>query len=153
MAYRKVTLLGTPHVKEYTCNGAITPGHLCELNSSGQAIVHNSADAPAAKMFALEDDLQGAEIGTAYTTLNKGQFGLFRSGDEVAVLNANGENIAIGDLLVSNGDGTLKEYVLGAAPSAVEQPSSIVAVALEAIDLSGSSSDPAAPWRIRAEVY
>lgn len=148
MAYKTITLNGDPIRKEYTANAAITPGMLIELMSTGKVRAHASASQPAAKMFALEDDLQGREIDTAYAASNEVQCGCFHSGQEVLVLIANGEDIAIGDKLESNGDGYLKEYTASSA-GAVEYPASIVAVALEACDMSGSSAaDPTGRCRV-----
>lgn len=143
MAIKTITVKGDPIRKEYLCDAALTPGHLCERTSTG-AKVHATAAGPAARMFALEDENLGGEIETAYTINNRGLFGVFRAGDEVNALIANGEDIAIGDELISAGDGTLKEYVVAdSAGVDLIQDHSIVAVALAACDMSDSSSvDP-----------
>jgi hypothetical protein len=150
MAYKKIAILGAPVIKEYTANAAITPGHLCELMSTGKARVHSTAGGTAQKMFALEDSLQGNEIGDAYTAANVSQFGIFRPGDEVFALLYNGETAVIGSKLESQGDGTLRVVDADASTGDVGIQS-IVGIALQAVDMSGSSGvDPSA--RIRIEI-
>jgi hypothetical protein len=150
MAYKKIPILGTPVIKEYTANAAITPGHLCEIMSTGKVRVHSTAGGTAQKMFALEDSLQGKEIGDAYTAANVCQLGIFRPGDEVFALLYNGETAVIGSKLESQGDGTLRVVDADASTGDVGIQS-IVGIALQAVDMSGSSGvDPSA--RIRIEI-
>ena len=151
MAYRTITLMGDPVRKESTAAAAITPGMLIERTSADKVQAHSSAGQNAEKMFALEDDLQGNEIGTAYSADNIVQIGFFKPGDEVYALLADGENAAIGDYLESNGSGYMRVYAASSA-GAVEYPSSIVGVALEALDMSGSSGADPASQRIRIEI-
>lgn len=142
MAIKTISVIGEPVQQELLCDAAITPGHLCERTATG-AKVHATAGGSAAKLFALEDDLQGNEITDAYTAANQGQFGHFRPGDQVYALIADGENIAIGDWLESAGDGTLREVDADASVGDIV-PNSVVAYAEEACDMSGSSgADPA----------
>jgi hypothetical protein len=139
-ANNTVLIKGDPLNKEYVADGAITPGHLIQLDADGKIVVHGTAGGRAAKAFAKEDDLQGNSITDAYAAADPVQTLWCKPGDEINALIANGENIAIGDWLVSNGDGTLKEAdTLSAALTEV-----VIAMALEAVDMSGSSgADPA----------
>jgi hypothetical protein len=150
MAYKTIVIAGTPHMKEYTANAAITPGHLVELMTTGNVRVHANAGATAQRVFALEDDNQGNEIDDAYTADNVCRVGIMRPGDEVFAILANGENAAIGNFLESEGDGTLRVVDADASAGAIAVQS-IVGVALEAVDMSSSSAaDPSG--RIRIEI-
>jgi hypothetical protein len=130
---------------------AITPGHLVELTSADKVQVHANAGQNAARMFALEDNLQGKEISQAYAADDQVRVGVFRAGDIVNARLADGQNISIGDLLESAGDGTLQAHTpdtesLGADSSGnltTIYSHQIVGVATEAVDMSGSSAaDP-----------
>ncbi len=153
MAYKTITILGTPIIKEYIANAAITPGHLCEVMSTGKARVHATAGGTAQTMFALEDENLGGEIGTAYTADNIARFGIFRPGDEVFGLLADGQTAIIGSFLESTNDGTLTVYseASGVVSGAELADHSIVGKALEAVDMSGSAGVDPSP-RIRFEV-
>lgn len=148
MAYKNIAVIGDPIVKNFTANEAITPGHLVTLNSSGKVIKHASAGGTVTRMFALEDDPQGAEIGTAYTADNVCRVGCFRPGDEVLALLYDGETAAIGNFLESQGDGTLRVVDSDASAGDIGV-GSVVGMALEAVDMSGSSGeDPSGRIRI-----
>ena len=147
MAHKTITIMGDPIRKENLASGAITPGHLIERLAATTVRNHTTSGGNAQKMFALEDELQGKEIGEDYATGTRVMFGIFRAGDEVYARIANGQTVAYGNLLESNGDGELKVHV----PQTLEDsnPGSnytqrIIGKALEALDLSGSSGeDPA----------
>ena len=135
--------------EEIIAAGAITPGHLVEETSAGKAVVHNSAGENAIPMFAIEDELQGNTITDDYASGDPVQVWIPTRGDQVYALLANGESVAIGDFLESNGDGTLKAHAAGSA-GVVEYPLAIVAVALEAVDMSDSSgADPSGRISVR----
>ena len=122
--------------KERNAGGAITPGHLIELNTSDQVVVHATAAAVfAQKSFALEDQAQGRGIDDAYSTAERVVYQVFTPGDEVYALLENGAVATIGAALESAGDGTLQIRTTGA----------VVAYALEALTGSG-------PTRIKVEV-
>jgi len=127
---------------EKIANGAITPGHLVELDSNGKVKVHATAGGNALPMFALEDELQGNGIDVAYATANQVKVWIPGRGDLVYALLANGENVAIADFLESAGDGTLQKHVTDSAGVGT-LGLQIVAQATEAVDMSGSSGvDP-----------
>lgn len=143
MAHRTIKIKDFTDIrKEALADGAITPGHLLERTSAGKFKVHSSAGQNATRLFAIEDDLQGKEIGDAYATGARVSAHVFRTGDEVYALLADGQNVAIGDFLESAGDGTLRKHSASSA-SVVEYPEAVVAMALEAVDMSGSAGvDP-----------
>ncbi len=123
---------------ERVAAAAITPGHLVELTSADKVQKHSTAAGFTAKMFAVEDELQGKTIDQEYASASRVQFNVCPPGCIVNALIADGEDIAIGDKLVSNGDGTLKE-----ADSAATDE--IVGVAMEAVDMSDSSAADPSP--------
>jgi len=135
--------------EEYTATAvAITPGMLLELTSSGTVQAHSSAEGNSLPMFALEDELQGYGIDTAYGVSTKIQVLIPRRGDIVYALLADGQTAAIGDFLESNGAGALQVHVSeteswenpSAAGSITVPPNPIVGQALEAVDLSDSAN-------------
>lgn len=127
---RTITIKGDGVRKEGLANGAITPGHLLQREATGTDVaVHGTAGGFAAPAFAVEDDLQGQEIGDDYADNEQCLYCVFRHGDEVHALIADGEDIDRGDYLESAGDGTLREVITG----------EIVAMALEACDMTGSA--------------
>lgn len=139
--------------KEAIAAAAINPGNLVEITSATADTVqnHSSAGQPAQRAFAVEDEGQGNEIGDAYVAANEVVYRIFAPGAEVLAHLANGQNAAKGDFLESNGDGTLRVYAASSA-GAVEYPSSIVGIAMEAVDMSGSSGADPATDRIRIEI-
>lgn len=138
-----ILLIGDPNRIEREAGGAITPGHLLEINSSNAFIVHNSAGVIAYPLFAVENDIAGDDLLHAYASGEKVQANWFRPGDEVLALVANGESIVIGDFLESNGNGELREHTPDSA-GAAQEVHPLVGVAMQAIDTSDSSlADPA----------
>jgi len=149
MAYKTITIVGTPNRKEFTATAvAITPGFLVELATAGTVQAHSSGGATAAGMFAIEDENQGKEIADNYAVSALIQVAIYKPGDEVYALLADGETAVINSFLESNGDGYLR--VVDADASAGEiAVHSIVGIALEAVDMSGSAGvDPAQRIRI-----
>lgn len=135
-------------IEEMVANAAITPGMLVEEMSTGKVRAHATAGGNAIPMFALEDELQGKAIAEAYAAADPVQVWIAQRGEQVYAILADGENVAIGDPLESNGDGTLKKHVADTesfesneAGSITVYPLQIVGFALEAVDLSGSSGE------------
>ena len=145
-----IILKGTGTRKERAGLGVITPGELVEINSDNQYIRHARAGGHARKIFAVEDDLQGNDINDDYITLNQVQANVMGSGDEVMAWLAILENVAIGAPLESAGNGQLRAYTAEvASPPLVHDVNSIVAYALEAVDLSTSGTPKS---RIEVEI-
>lgn len=135
MAYKTISIIDDGSIqKEALADGSgIYPGYLLQHSSTaGDVQVHGTANGNAQRMFAIEDDLQGVEIGTAYTDNTRVLYKVFQRGNEVYAMLAASQSIAIGDLLVSAGDGTLQEDTASSA-GVVEYAESIVGVALEAV--------------------
>jgi len=149
MANHTITLKGEGVRFEAIANAAITPGHLVELMSTGKLRAHATAGGSAERAFAVEDDLKGNDIADDYAASNIAQYNIYKPGDVVYALLANGETAAIGSKLESNGDGTLR--VVDADTSAgTIFVGSIVGVAMAAVDMSGSSAaDPDGRIKVR----
>lgn len=114
--------------KELKCAEAIVPGMLAKRNTDGEAIKHDASAQYPVPMYLFEDELQGNGIDTQVESGEPGQFIIPNRGDVIQAILADGEDVSIGDLLESNGDGSLKK--------GSTKP---VAIALEAIDLSDTS--------------
>jgi hypothetical protein len=148
MAYRTVKLKNYSNVfLEKTANAAIYPGMLVEIMSTGKVRAHATAGGTAAKLFALENYLEGKDINDVYAAADQVQVWNPTPGDEVYALLADEQNVAIGDFLVSNGDGRLALASTVSSAGPTEYPSSIIGVALEALNLAslsaaGSSDTP-----------
>jgi len=127
MAIKTIVVKGDPVRIELLADAAITPGALCERTTTG-AKVHATASGNAERLFAIEDELQGGEIGTDYTTDNRCQLGIFNPGDVAYALITG--TPAVGTFLESAGDGTLKEHVPDS--TGVYYPQQIVGVAIAA---------------------
>jgi len=129
-------------MEEYDAVAAITPGMLLELTSAGKVQAHSSAGQNLLHMFACEDELQGKSIDDNYAADDKVQVWVPGRGDQVDAILVDGQNVAIGDFLESNGDGKLKKHTIDGSASGEPDPvysNQIVGVALEAVDLSDSS--------------
>ena len=142
----------TDIINEYVAGEAITPGMLITLAADGDVDKNAVAGGICEKMFAVEDELQGRTIDTDYDAADPVQCWLATPGEEVLAWLANGEDVAIGDKLVSNGDGQLKEYTADVYVSSdvdtVEYPIAVVIKA--AVDMSGSSGvDPTGRIKVR----
>ncbi len=128
--------------EEFEANAAITPGMLIEIMSTGKVRKHATSGGNVLPMFALEDELQGRGINTDYAAAARVQCWIPTRGDEVNALLRDEQNIAIGDFLMSDGEGRLTKYVAESWESNDAQqantlyPLVIVAQALEAVNLS-----------------
>lgn len=154
MAFKtiKVKWANPQYQKELTATAvAIYPGYLVERTSAGTVQAHSNAGQNAAKMFALEDELQGKEIADAYGVSTLIQCGVFSSGDEVFVVLKEDENISIGEFVESAGDGQVQAHAASSA-GAVEYPEAIVGVALATLDLSASAAVALADRRLLIEI-
>lgn len=151
MAEKSIIIKGDGVSKERVGSGSITPGHLVELMTAGTIRVHANAGQNAQRAFAVEDELQGNGITDVYTTANRVLYRVFRTGDEVLAVLADGQNATIGGFLESNGNGELRVHSADSA-GAVEFPEAIVAVATEAVDASDSATTALASRRIIVEI-
>jgi len=110
----------------------LTPGQLVMLNSSDAYVVHATAGGYASRTVVEEDALQGKTIAGTYSSGDLIAVSHNLPGGESYVFLKAGENVAIGDHLISAGDGYLKKTT--------GTPTQIMAVALEALNLSGQGA-------------
>ena len=151
MAKKTIQLKGNGIRNEALANtSGILPGHLIELMSTGKIRVHATAGGSAPeRAFAVEDELQGGEIDTAYSSGAIVQYNIFNRGDEVYAWLLNGESVVIGDKLESAGNGELRKVVADTSARTVAVQS-IIGIALQAVDMSGSAGvDPTGRIAIR----
>ena len=135
--------------EEYAAYAAITPGHLIYLKSDGTVAVHAEEDGNVLPMFAIEDELQGNGVDDAYAAGDRVQVWIPTRGDQVNAILKDEEVVAIGDFLVSAGNGELKKYDATTSVLDAERP---IAVALAALDLSSSSAATVAATRISVRI-
>lgn len=125
-------------IEQFAAAG-ITPGHILELTSTDKYCRKHSGggEAVAPVLVALEDELQGGSIDDAYTQDQPVQVWVGVSGEVFLGILATDQDVNRGDHLESNGDGTLRKYT-PADSEATGHQSSIVGVALESVDTTGS---------------
>jgi hypothetical protein len=146
MTVRKNTIIikkYVDHIEEFVANAAITPGMLVELMSTNKVRAHATSGGGVLPMFALEDALQGKGIDDDYAATDPVQVWVPVPGEIVYALIADGQTIAIGDFLESNGAGRLTKHTDDSAHDTV-YTTHVVAMALEAIVLDGSGSESSA---------
>lgn len=143
-------------IEEYTAADTIKPGMLLEFDSDGKVNAHQVAGGNALPAFALEDEMQGNGIDDEYSADDKVQVWVTQRGEQVYAILKDDENVDEGDFLVSAGNGELQEltaYEDADSLGAAEGRLSIVAQALEAVDLSDSSGTwPESRRRIKVRI-
>jgi len=139
MAHRRIHSKGPYTHEEYDAGEAgIYPGMLLKRDADGDVTMHDAAGGRCEAMFAEEDALQGKTVDDVYTVDNLCMVILPMVGCEVNALIQDGQDVAIGDAMVSAGDGTL--IALGTADSeGVDY--FVIGYMMEALDLSGSADD------------
>ena len=153
-----ILLAGDPVIFERLAAAAITPGHLVEIATGGDAgkiKKHATAGGNAAAWFADTDPTPSRTattdpLDTPYATSETVRVLACSNGDEIyAWIPASAAAIVEGDPLESNGDGTLRKHTApsqavnesGSATYTIAQyVNAIVAVAAEAKDNSGGGS-------------
>lgn len=106
----------TPY-EEARAAGAVVPGDLVELKSTGKVGTHATAGGVWDGRIAIEDALQGPDlvntrgntIEDAYALDDLLRYKIVNEGEIVNLRLAPSQNIALGDKLTSNGDGRVKE--------------------------------------------
>jgi len=133
----RIQLKGAGRYEEANASGAVSPGFLLALTAAGAVIAHNVEGGIGERLFALEDALQGNGLDTDYADGDLVPYLIANPGDEVYAFVKAGENISIGDQLVSAGDGTLISSASVGSGVTVDQ---VIGVAVEAVDLQASGS-------------
>ena len=146
MANNTIVLRGTKETQETAiASGSVYPGHLVEPTSAADTYkVHAVAGGGGPACFAIEDELKGNDIDDVYATTSRMQIYFAKPGDVIYVKIANGEDIAIADKLVSNGNGEFKEHTKDSSATIVEQH--VFGYAMDAVDMSASSGKDPSGW-------
>jgi len=129
--------------EEMVAATVILPGQLVQQTAAAATVSkHSTSGGNAIPMFAIEDALQGKGIDDSYAIGDQVRVWIPGRGDIVYACLADEANIAIGDLLESDGDGMLKEHTVETWTSADAQEANtvytfpVVGIALEAYNLS-----------------
>jgi len=127
------------YIQEEAVAGAagIKPGMLVMLNSDDEIVVHSVEGGYAEAAITVEDALQGGISTDAYTADEIASYILPVKGAVVNMIIEAGQNIAIGEKLVSAGNGKLISYDDSTSGTTVQQ---VIAVAVEENDLSASGA-------------
>ena len=150
MASKSIKIKNYSNIQEeFTATAvAITPGMLLELTSAGTVQAHSTSGGNVLPMFALENELEGDGINDAYDASGKIQVWIPQRGDIVEAILVDGETVAIGGFVESNGDGYVKAYVADSETASSNEavaitvyPLQIIGQAIEAVDLSSSSGE------------
>lgn len=132
MAKNTIILKGDPLRKEGVAGDAIIPGDLITFDATGDVIVNaTAADADAQRMVAVENDLRGDDIDTAYAEDDQVQYVTPRQGDELYMwIEAGHAAVVKGAALESASGGDLQAHSTGR----------IVGFAAEDVDNSGGGT-------------
>lgn len=123
-----------------TNSGGITPGELVEFYGNGDYDVHATAGGTRPEpRFAKKAGAIGDEISDAIAADEHIKVALCQTGVRVYARLADGENVSEGELLSSNGDGTLRSAEDGTSPDGED---AAVARAAEAVDNTDADGDP-----------
>lgn len=107
LAYERVSASGS----------AIIPGQLLEITTGGTVQEHSVAGGNASVLVARAEEYAGGSIDTAYAAADTVPYYVGRSGDQFYMWLADGEDVAIGNYLESDGNGDLQEHT----PQAVDE--------------------------------
>lgn len=104
--------------------GVVTPGMLLNIRNQAAIVAHNEAGQECQVAIAVENDLVGKGILDNYANGEQIRYQILPDGAKFYGIIDENQNIAVGDLLSSSGDGTLKEaavtdFVIGIARSAI----------------------------------
>jgi hypothetical protein len=134
---------GPANVDEALTNDAtVKPGHLVEVLLTGKIQKHAKSAGHAEAAFAIEDDnlsygvgITGRTRDTAYASGDRAKYVRCGKGAVVNARLASGQNVEIGQRLISNGAGCLTAE---AHTDSGGEPAAIIAVAKEAINATSA---------------
>ena len=128
--------------EEYEAEAAtIYPGCLIELTSGNKVKVHATPGGNALPMFAIEDALQGKGIDENYAIGDKVRCWVPTRGDVVYGILADGQTIAKGDFVESNGAGYLQKHTPDEGSQNSIYQNSIIGVSLDTESSAAGSED------------
>lgn len=122
---------------ELEAESTLRAGMILELDSDNKVKPHSGAGENALPYVALEDELQGNEIGDEYSADDPVQVWIPGKGCEAQLLLGNAQNISIGDLLESEGNGKLVKHT----PGQYGFGKQVVGQALEAKNTQGAETE------------
>jgi len=125
---------------EYIASEAITPGHSVALTSAGQ-LKKNSTSGKPLDMVAVENQLTGGDIDTAYASGDTVLCVLPAKGDTFYGFIPAGANVAIGDRLLNDGSGNFS-----AVTAATGKHEAVMA--LQAVNNSSGSTAVRCKFRV-----
>ena len=137
MSKNRIHNIGPFQHEEAKANSAlIYPGYLLQLDSNGEVLPHDTEGGVAEALFAAEDALQGRTVDIIYADDSIVTYHLPGKGSVVNAMIESGEDISIGDALMSAGNGKLKEVH---PDSALANDYYVVGFAVEEVDCGGST--------------
>ena len=151
-SFKKVLLIGAPNQTERDANTTITPGMLVELNSANEVLPHNTPGGWSDKWVAVENDIAGDDLDHAYLAGEVVLINVCKPGDEVYILVADGENIAIGDDLESDGNGKVRSVFGEESGAGGGVHLNKVGRAMSALDMTDSSGGDPTVKRVQMRV-
>ena len=141
-APRSIILKGNPEIREGTVATGVTtlkPGMLVDFDANGVKL--GTADM-AGFMVAVESDLEGYDIDDTFAAGQSMRYAVLKPGDEAYCYVAVGQDISIGEQ-VEAGAGMLVTDSAAAGAT-------VLGIAKEAVDLTGSPAPAAARIRVMA---
>ena len=127
------------HEEDLAGIAGIYPGMLLKRNSSGEVILHTTEGGALGDetLIAEEDALQGRNADTVYDVDTVCSYLVPAKGSVLNLLIEDGQDIAIGDKIMSAGNGKFKETT---DLESGETLAHVIGVAEEANDLTGSNT-------------
>lgn len=139
---------------EAVSDAAITPGELLVWSSDDQLGPHATAGGNALPMFCVEDPYNGdttaAAIDTDYASGELSRYVFAQPGDVVYAFLADGQTVAKGDALQSDGAGALTAHT---ARAVAESGSSTYTIYVDGIVAYAAEDKTASGARARIKVY
>jgi hypothetical protein len=123
--------------------GATKPGHLLEKVSIGKVQPHSTRGGLNSRMFAREDSYQFRGVDDAYAADEIVFYNEAAPGEQIYARLKLGENIAIGDTLISYGDGTLAKAASGYLANTAAASTAITNTNTETAFSNGTVTIPA----------
>lgn len=123
--------------------GTTKPGHLLEKVSTGKVQPHSARGGMNSRMFAREDSYQFRGVDDAYAADEIVFYNEASPGEQVYARLKLGENVAIGDTLISYGDGTLAKAASGYLANIAAASSAVTNTNTETAFSNGSVTIPA----------
>lgn len=108
--YKRIQLAGKyRHIERPAGDDEMLPGMLVTIDSDDEFVKHSSSAGFVIPMFLVEDALQGNTVDDKYDEDEEASATIPARGAEVWALLSAGEDFERGDVVESNGDGTLKK--------------------------------------------